>query len=127
MSGIRGKDTAPEFAVRRFLHKLGLRYRLHVNNLPGKPDLVFSKYKTVVFVHGCFWHQHQNCKFATKPKTRAEFWESKLSQNSSRDRENEKQLINSGWNVIVVWECQLRDKSASLDWVYNLILGNAKQ
>ena len=127
MSGIRGKDTAPEFAVRRFLHKLGLRYRLHVNNLPGKPDLVFSKYKTVVFVHGCFWHQHQNCKFATKPKTRAEFWESTLSQNSSRDRENEKQLINSGWNVIVVWECQLRDKSASLDWVYNLILGNAKQ
>src|SRR5688572_20028253 len=106
MSGIRGKDTKPEIKVRQFLHSKGLRYRIHVRDLPGRPDIVFPKYRTVVFVHGCFWHRHPNCPYAYRPKSNVDFWETKLNGNVGRDVKHTKQLLELGWNVIVVWECQ---------------------
>ncbi|MEJ5992234.1 DNA mismatch endonuclease Vsr [Ramlibacter sp. PS3R-8] len=110
MSGIRGKDTHPERAVRSLAHGLGLRFRLHRKDLPGRPDLVFPKYKTVVFVHGCFWHRH-DCGLAATPKTRREFWEAKFSSNVARDARNRALLEDRGWRVIEVWECETGDES----------------
>ena len=108
MSRIRGRDTKPELAVRRMLHALGHRYRLHRRDLPGCPDLVFSGRRKVVFVHGCFWHRHR-CKYGqVKPATRSEFWERKLAGNKARDARNRRQLRRLGWQVLVVWECQTR-------------------
>jgi DNA mismatch endonuclease, patch repair protein len=106
MSGIRGKNTKPEIKVRQFLHSKGLRFRIHVRDLPGRPDIVLPKYRTVVFVHGCFWHRHPNCRFAYRPKSNINFWEAKLNGNSERDAKYTKELVELGWNVIVVWECQ---------------------
>lgn len=106
MSGIRGKNTKPEIAVRKFLHKKGLRFRLHAK-LPGKPDLTFPKYKTVVFVHGCFWHRHEGCRFSTTPKNNADFWLEKFAANVERDIRATAQLESLGWRVLVIWECQL--------------------
>ena len=111
MSGIKGKDTKPELQVRKYLHSRGLRFRLHVKDLPGKPDLVFPKYKTVVFVHGCFWHQHTGCKYATMPSSRVNFWTNKLSENVMRDSYQIAALEGLGWRVFVVWECELPVKS----------------
>ena len=108
MSGIRGKDTKPEMLLRRSLHALGLRYRLHVADLPGKPDLVFPRFNAVVFVNGCFWHRHAGCRYATTPATRREFWESKFAANVSRDQANRNRLLDSGWRVLVIWECALK-------------------
>jgi DNA mismatch endonuclease (patch repair protein) len=109
MSGIRGKDTGPELIVRRFLHSRGFRYRLHAKDLPGRPDVVLPKYRTAIFVHGCFWHRHQNCRFAYSPKSRQEFWEAKLEGNARRDERNQERLAAIGWSVAVVWECQTDD------------------
>jgi DNA mismatch endonuclease (patch repair protein) len=109
MRGIRGKDTKPETALRKALHAKGLRYRLHTARLPGKPDIVFPKFNPVVFVHGCFWHRHKNCHFATTPKTRTEFWSRKFDANVVRDIRNQNQLVEMGWRVAVVWECGLRN------------------
>lgn len=111
MSGIRGKNTKPELLVRRYLHGAGLRFRLHVKELPGKPDLVFPKYKTVVFVHGCFWHQHPGCKYAYVPKNNSAFWVSKLSSNRERDAKAIEALKALGWRPLVIWECSLDDDS----------------
>ncbi|WP_227817761.1 very short patch repair endonuclease [Nitrogeniibacter aestuarii] len=108
MSGIRGKDTKPELLVRQFLHSEGFRFRLHDKNLPGKPDLVLPKWRTVVLVHGCFWHMH-NCKYFKLPSTRTEFWRAKLDSNRKRDELVRNQLQALGWRVVVVHECQLRD------------------
>lgn len=107
MAGIRGKDTEPELAVRRFLHGRGLRFRLHRRDLPGCPDIVFPKYGTVVFVHGCFWHRHRGCQFTTTPATRREFWLSKFQGNVRRDRSQARELRRMGWRVSVVWECEI--------------------
>jgi DNA mismatch endonuclease (patch repair protein) len=107
MSRIRGKDTKPELALRKVLHGLGFRYRLNVADLPGKPDLVFRRYKTVVFVHGCFWHRHPGCKIATTPKSNTEFWIDKFEKNKERDARARKALEEAGWGVLVVWECEL--------------------
>lgn len=107
MSNIKGKNTKPEMVLRRALHQIGFRYVLHDKRLPGKPDMVFPKYRSVVFVHGCFWHQHQGCKNATMPSTRPDFWKNKLQGNVVRDRERIEELKNLGWRVLVVWECQL--------------------
>jgi DNA mismatch endonuclease (patch repair protein) len=107
MSRIRGKDSQPELALRRGLHRLGLRYRLHAKDLPGKPDLVFPRYKAVVFVHGCFWHRHEGCKIATIPKSNTPFWVEKFTKNKSRDARVADSLKNLGWRVFVVWECDL--------------------
>lgn len=109
MSGIRGKDTLPERIVRSAAHRLGLRFRLHRRDLPGKPDLVFPKYKTVLFVHGCFWHRH-DCGLAAMPKTRPEFWASKFGDNVRRDARNRSLLEALGWRVVEIWECQTRDE-----------------
>lgn len=107
MRNIRGKDTKPELLLRRALHALGFRYRLHQKGLPGRPDLVFPKYRAAVFVHGCFWHRHQGCPKATTPATREDFWKSKFAENTARDRRNIDQLQSAGWRVLVVWECEL--------------------
>ena len=105
MSAIRSRDTKPEMVVRRFLHGRGLRFRLHADRLPGKPDLVFKKYNCVVFVHGCFWHHH-GCANSVWPKTRREFWRAKIMGNVRRDRRTSKQLAQLGWRVFEVWECE---------------------
>lgn len=110
MSLIRQRDTAPELVFRRAMHSLGFRFRLHVSSLPGKPDLVFPKYKTVVFVHGCFWHRHVHCKIATVPKSNTEFWTQKFNANVLRDARNTATLLALGWRVLVVWECQLNTR-----------------
>lgn len=107
MSRIRSKDTKPEMIIRSLLHRMGYRFRLHRKDLPGNPDIVLPKYKTVIFVHGCFWHRHKNCKYAYKPKTRVNFWEDKLSGNADRDKIKQSTLKTLGWNVIVIWECEL--------------------
>lgn len=108
MSRIRSSNTAPEVALRRAMHALGFRFRLHSKGLPGKPDIVLPRYKTVIFVHGCFWHRHRGCKVATTPKTNTEFWVEKFDRNVVRDARTREQLERLGWRVIVVWECELR-------------------
>lgn len=112
MSGIRGKDTKPERIVRSFLHCAGLRFRLHAD-LPGNPDLVFPRYSTAVLVHGCFWHRHQDCRYATTPASNAEFWAKKFAANTSRDERVKQQLEGLGWRVLVIWSCQLSDHELS--------------
>ena len=107
MSAIKSKNTKPEIAVRKLLHSMGYRFRLHRKDLPGSPDIVLPKYKTVIFVHGCFWHRHENCKYASTPKTRKEFWENKFNKNIKRDKNNLKELKNLNWKVLVIWECEL--------------------
>jgi len=109
MSRIRSKNTTPEKQVRSTLHKMGFRFRIHVDKLLGKPDVVLKKYNTVIFCHGCFWHQHPGCKRATKPKTNKKFWEPKLKRNKERFKEVKKKLKNMGWKVIVIWECEAKD------------------
>ncbi|MFA0962785.1 very short patch repair endonuclease [Roseivirga sp. BDSF3-8] len=111
MSRIRGKDTKPEMVVRKYLHSQGFRYRLHDKKLPGKPDLVLPKYKTVIFVHGCFWHGHEGCKYHKLPKTRTEWWREKLQGNISRDERAYDQLKENRWQVLVIWECELKSKN----------------
>ena len=110
MSGIQGKNTKPELLVRKYLHGRGLRFRLHARELPGKPDLVFPKYKAVVFVHGCFWHQHPRCRFAVVPASNVEFWKQKLDANRMRDQRDKGRLKALGWRVLTVWECQLEER-----------------
>lgn len=110
MAGIQGKNTKPEMVVRRALHAAGFRYRLHFKGLPGKPDLVFPKYRTVIFVNGCFWHKH-NCKLFKWPKTRPEFWRQKITGNVDRDKKNITILKGLGWSVITTWECTFKGKS----------------
>lgn len=107
MRNIKGKNTKPEILLRRALHARGLRYRLHCRNLPGSPDLVFPKYRTVIFVHGCFWHRH-GCKYTSTPSTRKDFWEQKFFQNVRRDEKNVRALEQAGWRVGIIWECQLK-------------------
>lgn len=106
MSRIQSKNTQPEMAVRSLLHKMGYRFRVHSARLPGRPDIVLPKYKTVIFVHGCFWHRHPNCKYAYQPKSRQDFWEKKFRQNVERHESVYRQLQDMGWRVVVIWECE---------------------
>jgi len=108
MAGIRSRDTKPEIIVRSTLHRMGYRFRLHRRDLPGSPDIVLPKYRTAIFVHGCFWHRHRGCKYAYSPKSRVSFWEQKFRDNVERDRRVQRQLRRLGWRVIIVWECQTR-------------------
>lgn len=108
MSAIRGRDTSPELEVRRLLHREGLRFRLHAA-LPGKPDLVFPKYEAVVFVHGCFWHRHPNCRYATTPASNQEFWQAKFNANVARDKRVVARLRREGWRVFTVWACRITE------------------
>ena len=109
MARVRGKDTGPEIVVRRLAHGMGYRYRLHRRDLPGTPDLVFVGRRKVIFVHGCFWHRHSGCAAARVPKSRYEFWLAKLQGNSERDSTNVRELCKQGWDVMVIWECELKD------------------
>jgi len=114
MSRIRSKDTNPEKIVRSLLHRMGFRFRLHVKGLPGKPDIVLPKFKTVIFVHGCFWHRHPKCKYAYTPKSRVDFWAKKFTDNVARFKIVKKELVHLKWKVVVIWECEIENKP---DWV----------
>lgn len=109
MSQIRAKNTKPEILVRSLLHRLGFRFRLHVRSLPGCPDIVLKRWRTIILVHGCFWHRHSGCKQAYTPKTRKKFWLTKFQGNIDRDRKTEQLLRNAGWKLITVWECEAND------------------
>ncbi|WP_144937090.1 very short patch repair endonuclease [Pseudomonas alabamensis] len=121
MSGIKGRNTRPELIVRRFLHASGYRFRLHRRDLPGSPDIVLSRFKTCIFVHGCFWHRHQDCRYATTPKTRTEFWNAKFDANVERDNRARAALVALGWQVITVWECELKRPEAALKRVLEIL------
>jgi DNA mismatch endonuclease (patch repair protein) len=108
MAAIKGKNTKPEMLVRRFLHANGFRYKLHDKTLPGKPDIVLPKYKTVIFIHGCFWHGHEGCKYYVVPKTRTEWWLNKINGNIANDTKAIKSLKKEGWKIITLWECDLK-------------------
>lgn len=108
MSRIRGRDTSPELRLRSLLHRAGFRFRLHAKKLPGRPDIVLSRYRTAIFVHGCFWHRHSGCRNATTPSTRAEFWQEKFDTNVRRDARNRADLEAASWIVMTVWECELK-------------------
>ena len=126
MSGIRSKNTRPEMFVRRYLHGLGFRYSLHSKILPGHPDLVLSKHRVAIFVHGCFWHRHEGCRFASTPSTRTKFWKKKFDANIARDRRNMDALTSNGWRVIVIWECGIRGNGGiRLGWLCNAIISGA--
>ena len=114
MRNIRGKNTKPELLVRKFLYSKGFRYRLNLKNLPGSPDIVLKKYKTVIFVNGCFWHGHNNCRYYKEPKTNAIFWRHKILVNKERDLQNLIDLRRQGWHTIILWECQLKSKNRDL-------------
>lgn len=116
MSGIRGRDTKPELAIRRSLHALGFRYRIHGRKLPGRPDLVLVKYQAVIFVNGCFWHGH-DCPLFKLPRTRTEFWAEKLGRNCGRDQVNYQKLAEGGWRTAVVWECALKGREGRVELV----------
>lgn len=111
MAGIRGRDTKPELLIRRYLHAQGLRFRLSARDLPGRPDIVLPRWRVAIFAHGCFWHGHQGCPFFRLPKTRSEFWLTKIGRNAERDRAAVEQLSVAGWRVAVVWECALRKEA----------------
>jgi DNA mismatch endonuclease (patch repair protein) len=121
MRRIRCKDTSPEMIVRRLVHRMGFRYRLHVHSLPGRPDLVFPRLRKIIQVQGCFWHQHRGCAQAHVPKTRVEYWRSKLLRNRRRDRDNEKRLRADGWEVLTIWECEVVDRCLTEDRIANFL------
>ena len=128
MSRIRGKETKPEIIVRKFLFSRGVRYRKNDRKLPGHPDIVFPKYHTVVFVNGCFWHGHENCRYYRLPKTNTVFWRNKIERNKERDRGNITRLESLGWKVIIVWECEIKTKTemeSRLRDLYNSIIGKS--
>jgi DNA mismatch endonuclease (patch repair protein) len=121
MSKVRSRNTSPELRVRKAAHALGLRFRLHRKDLPGKPDLVFPKLKTAVFVNGCFWHQHSGCRRAQTPKTRPEFWDNKFRNNITRDAQNTAALEQAGWKVVVIWECETKTEDSILQAIHRVV------
>ena len=121
MGAIRGSNTTPEMKIRKLLHKQGFRFRLHPKDLPGRPDVVLPRYNLCIFVHGCFWHRHSGCRYATTPKTRSEFWQAKFDQNVSRDLQNRARLLDLGWRVFELWECGIRRPAAEMDWLPHAI------
>ena len=125
MSRIRSKNTKPELIVRKFLFSNGFRFRLHDQKLPGKPDIILRKYKTIIFVNGCFWHGHDDCRYFTIPKTRTEWWINKIDKNKMNDRDSVLKLKDSGWTVIIVWDCEL--KRDNLNHTFDKILKALKK
>ena len=121
MAAIRGRDTGPELAVRSIVHRLGYRFVLNDRSLPGSPDLVLPRLGTVIFVHGCYWHRHRGCRYATTPKSRRAFWQAKFDANVARDRRTSALLRRLGWSVLTVWECQLRDRQRVLSRLERLL------
>ena len=124
MSRIRSKDTKPELRVRKTAHAMGLRFRLHRNDLPGTPDLVFPKWRTAVFVHGCFWHRHPGCRKAYEPKSRVDFWKKKFAANVERDERTRKALEKAGWKVVVIWECETENPDRLGDIIRERVTGS---
>ena len=124
MGRVKGKDTKPELVVRRFVHVLGFRYRLHAGNLPGKPDMVFAGRRKVIFVHGCFWHRHRHCSMCRMPKSRLDFWKPKLEGNRTRDLRNQRKLRKKGWRSLIIWECQLADMKDVKDKILKFLNAN---
>lgn len=108
MSRIKGKNTKPELIVRKYLHANGFRFRLHDQALPGRPDIVLKKYQTIIFVHGCFWHRHPDCRYSTTPKSNQEFWNEKFTKTIENDLKHQSELKKEGWNIVVIWECELK-------------------
>lgn len=127
MSLIRSNETKPEVFVRSVLHHLGFRFRKNVKTLPGKPDIVLPKYKTVIFVHGCFWHQHEGCKRSTIPKSNIDYWIPKLKGNVKRDKEHRKHLEELGWNVAVIWECEAKTENAVAEKLKKFCFQNKRE
>ncbi|MFV5601195.1 very short patch repair endonuclease [Acinetobacter baumannii] len=121
MASIKGRDTKPEILIRKLLHKRGFRFRLHVKELPGKPDVVLKKYKAVIFINGCFWHGHKDCHLFKLPATRTDFWEEKINKNQLNDTKTIKLLLDNDWRVCVVWECSVRGAKKDLNMVINSI------
>ena len=126
MSRIKGRDTVPEIVVRRIAHGLGFRFRLYRKDLPGRPDIVFPRSRAVVFVHCCFWHRHDGCRYAYEPKSRVRFWTDKFSQNVARDQRNEAALRTLGWRVLVIWECETRNRTGVAERLLNHLLAADK-
>lgn len=123
MRAVKGRNTAPEMIVRRLVHSMGYRYRLHRKDLPGKPDLTFQSRHKVIFVHGCFWHGH-NCKRGARiPKTNQDYWETKISRNKERDQQHDEDLRHQGWHVMVIWECQLNEPQTVTEQIINFLSG----
>jgi DNA mismatch endonuclease (patch repair protein) len=126
MAGIRRRNTTPELAVRRALHQAGFRFRLDVQSLPGRPDVVLPRHRTVIFVHGCFWHRHPGCRFSTNPSTRRDFWERKFASNVARDEAAILELLEMGWRVATVWECATRTGDTKIyDMLFQWIRGES--
>lgn len=126
MSKVRSTNTRPELLVRSALHREGLRFRLHQKDLPGRPDIVLPRYRVVIFVHGCFWHQHEGCRYATMPSTNTINWRKKFADNKSRDAEAVKSLIDAGWRVLIFWECALKGNTApNLEIVKKFLADNS--
>ena len=125
MRRITAKDSAPEMAVRRIVHRMGFRYRLHNHRLPGRPDLVFPRLRKIIFVHGCFWHCHAGCPAAHVPQSRQEYWAPKLLRNTRRDRDNDEKLNADGWNILTIWECELKNAEALQNRVAVFLSGRA--
>lgn len=125
MSAIKGRDTTPEMRVRAYLHAAGLRYRLHDRSLPGRPDLVFPGHRVALFVHGCFWHRHPGCRFATVPASNVDFWLHKFEANVTRDRIKEEQLARLGWTVLRIWECETEDMEQIDGIFWKIVSGSA--
>ena len=126
MSAIKSKNTKPEIEVRKLLHSMGFRFRLHRKDLPGSPDIFLPKFKTVIFVHGCFWHRHENCKYASNPKTRREFWESKFKANVKRDIKNQVKLKSLGWESTIIWGCEIKNKRLLINKLQNIFINISK-
>ena len=123
MSRVSGKNTKPELLVRSLLHNMGYRFRLHRNDLPGKPDITLPKYKKVIFVHGCFWHSHLNCPRSKRPTTKEKFWREKLDKNTKRDKASVNKLQELGWDVLVVWTCEVKDTENLKNKLFSFIEG----
>ncbi|MFJ4392207.1 very short patch repair endonuclease [Pseudomonas soli] len=121
MAGIKGRNTRPEMIVRRFLHANGYRFRLHRRDLPGSPDIVLSRLRVCIFVHGCFWHRHLGCHHTTSPKTRVDFWQEKFNKNVERDARAKDALLADGWKVLTIWECELKSSSSTLENVLDFL------
>ena len=123
MARVKGRDTGPEKAVRSLLHSMGYRFRLQRKDLPGKPYIVLPKFKTALFVHGCFWHRHSGCKRATTPTSNTHYWDTKFARTVARDARNQKELEALGWRTLIVWECELKDLTGLHDRIKNFLLG----
>ena len=126
MSRVKSKDTKPEKIVRSMIHRMGFRFRKNRRDLPGSPDIVFPKYRKVIFIHGCFWHGHKNCSKASRPSSNEEFWSDKLDTNIQRDRKKVRELKKQGWKVLIIWECQIKDEKRLTRKIKRFLVDNER-